>query len=163
VTLTVDVQNDSAEPCPDERVLREAVAAALRGAGRTPRAETEVSLRIVDAAESAALNQRYRGKAGPTNVLSFPADLPPGVPLAHLGDIVVCAPVVRDEAREQGKAAEAHWAHMLIHGTLHLVGYDHIAEADARRMEALESRVLADLGWPCPYGRERAAPTAEAL
>jgi probable rRNA maturation factor len=96
-------------------------------------------------------------------VLSFPADLPPGVPLAHLGDIVVCAPVVRDEAREQGKAAEAHWAHMLIHGTLHLVGYDHIAEADARRMEALESRVLADLGWPCPYGRERAAPTAEAL
>jgi hypothetical protein len=80
VTLTVDVQNDSAEPCPDERVLREAVAAALRGAGRTPRAETEVSLRIVDAAESAALNQRYRGKAGPTNVLSFPADLPPGFP-----------------------------------------------------------------------------------
>lgn len=97
------------------------------------------------------LNRDYRGKSGPTNVLSFPADLPPELALPLLGDIVVCAPVVAREAAEQGKPLAAHWAHMAVHGCLHLLGHDHVEEADAVAMETLESTILAQLGFPCPY------------
>jgi probable rRNA maturation factor len=99
----------------------------------------------------AQLNQHYRGKPGPTNVLSFPADLPESLQLPLLGDIVICAPVVAREAVEQGKPAAAHWAHMAVHGALHLLGYDHICETEATEMEDLETAILATLGFPCPY------------
>ena len=115
----------------------------------------ELSLRLVDEAESADLNQRYRGKAGPTNVLSFPFEPPPGIKgPRYLGDLVICVPVVAREAAEQGKAPEAHWAHLVVHGVLHLLGYDHLDEAEAQAMEALETRLLANLGFPPPYADE---------
>jgi probable rRNA maturation factor len=106
----------------------------------------EVTLRIVGPAESRALNRRYRKKDKPTNVLSFPYD-DPGL----LGDIVICAAVVNREAREQGKRREAHWAHMVVHGVLHLLGFDHIRPADAKVMERRERAILARLSFPDPY------------
>ena len=112
--------------------------------------DAELGIRVVGSRESRVLNQRWRGRAGPTNVLSFPAARTPG--RRQLGDLVVCAPVVAREAREQGKALAAHWAHMIIHGTLHLLGYDHLRTADARRMEDRERRLLARLGIGDPYG-----------
>ena len=120
----------------------------------TPLAEmavAELVVRIVDEAESQDLNQQYRGKTKPTNVLSFPFEAPPGFPCNHLGDLVICAPVVEREAREQGKSPEAHWAHMLVHGVLHLLGHDHQNDAEADEMEGLEVRILARLGFPDPY------------
>ena len=98
------------------------------------------------------LNHDYRGKTGPTNVLSFPAGLPEDLGLPLLGDIVICTPIVRQEAADQGKPAQAHWAHMTVHGTLHLLGYDHIEDEDARIMESMETAILASLHFPCPYG-----------
>ena len=97
------------------------------------------------------LNREWRGKDKPTNVLSFPFEAPPGVDIPLLGDIIICAAVVEHEASEQGKALEAHWAHMVIHGTLHLLGYDHIEEGEAEEMEGLEIRLLAGLGYANPY------------
>jgi probable rRNA maturation factor len=111
----------------------------------------ELVVRLVDEAEMTALNQRYRGKSGVTNVLSFPYEPLPGVSTGLLGDVVVCAPVVAEEAVRQGKPLEAHWAHLVMHGVLHLQGYDHHHEPDARRMEALEARLLAGLGFADPY------------
>jgi len=116
--------------------------------------EAELSVRIVGLEESAELNETYRKKEGPTNVLSFPCEVPEGVPCALLGDLVICAPVVEREAREQGKKAEAHWAHMVVHGVLHLQGYDHIETGDAERMEALEIEIMARLGFANPYENE---------
>lgn len=115
------------------------------------RAEAEIALRIVDADESQALNSQYRGKHKPTNVLSFPADIPEELGLPLLGDLVICAPVVAQEAEQQHKALTAHWAHMVVHGTLHLLGYDHIEDDDAEIMENLETRILAQLGFSDPY------------
>ena len=111
----------------------------------------EVSVYIVDEDEGQELNAQYRGKNYPTNVLSFPADIAEEVGISLLGDLVVCAPVVEREAKEQGKALQAHWAHMLIHGTLHLVGFDHIEDDDAEIMEALETQIVTGLGYPAPY------------
>lgn len=111
----------------------------------------ELTIRLVDEAESRSLNRDYRHKDYPTNVLSFPADLPPELNIPLLGDLVICAPVVEREALEQGKASRAHWAHMVIHGCLHLTGYDHIEDAEAEEMEALERRLLAQLGIADPY------------
>lgn len=110
-----------------------------------------VTIRIVDEAESAALNQQYRRKSGATNVLSFPADLPAEVDLPLLGDLVICAPLVQSEAVTQGRPVKAHWAHMVIHGTLHLLGYDHLEEAEAAQMESLETELLGKLGFGDPY------------
>lgn len=123
--------------------------AALRGAKR--RKATELSIRIVDTQEGRALNRDYRGKDYATNVLSFPAELPPGVALPLIGDLAICAPVVAREAAEQGKAPRDHWAHMTVHGVLHLLGYDHMEDAEAEAMEALETRILAGLGIADPY------------
>jgi probable rRNA maturation factor len=115
------------------------------------REDVELVVRLVDEAEMTALNQRYRGKSGVTNVLSFPYESLPGVTSGLLGDVVVCAPVVAEEAVRQGKSLEAHWAHLVIHGLLHLQGYDHHHDPDARRMEAMETRLLAGLGFDDPY------------
>ncbi len=108
-------------------------------------------IRIVDEAESRQLNRDYRGRDNPTNVLSFPFEAPPEVPDEHLGDLVICAAVVRREAAEQGKVEAHHWAHMVIHGVLHLRGHDHQDDAQARIMENLETELLAGLGLPDPY------------
>ena len=114
----------------------------------------DLCIRVVDGEESRDLNARYRGYDKPTNVLSFPADVAlPGGKL--LGDIVICAPVVGAEAAEQGKAPEDHFAHMVVHGVLHLQGYDHDTERKARRMEHRETRIVTGLGFPDPYGAER--------
>lgn len=113
--------------------------------------QAEVSVYIVDEAESQELNAQYRGKDKPTNVLSFPADIPDEVGVPLLGDLVICAPVVEREAQEQGKTLDAHWAHMLVHGTLHLLGYDHVEDDEADVMEALETRLITQLNFPAPY------------
>jgi probable rRNA maturation factor len=109
----------------------------------------ELGIRVVGSGESRALNERWRGRPQPTNVLSFPADGPRG---PQIGDIVVCAPLVAREAREAGKPLAAHWAHMVVHGTLHLLGFDHRRAADAKRMERRERALLARLGFADPYG-----------
>jgi len=111
----------------------------------------EITLRIVDEAESQQLNHDYRHKNWPTNVLSFPFQAPPGVKIAVLGDLVICAPVVEREAEEQQKSREAHWAHMVVHGTLHLLGYDHLSEDETVVMESREKEILATLGFSDPY------------
>jgi len=110
----------------------------------------ELGIRVVGSHESRELNERWRGRATPTNVLSFPAA--PSIRDRQLGDLVVCAPVVAREAREQGKALRAHWAHMIVHGTLHLLGFDHERTADAKRMESRERALLKRLGIADPYG-----------
>jgi probable rRNA maturation factor len=106
---------------------------------------------MVNDAEMARLNRRFRGKAGPTNVLSFQIEVPAGVDTPHLGDIVICADVIRREAREQGKRVQAHWCHMVVHGVLHLLGYDHENERDGAIMERKETAILSRLGFPNPY------------
>ncbi len=121
----------------------------MRGAKR--RKPAELAIRIVDADEGRALNRDYRGKDYATNVLSFPAELPPGVQLPLLGDLAICAPVVQREALEQGKREKDHWAHLTVHGVLHLLGYDHLADDEAETMEALERRILAGLSIANPY------------
>lgn len=109
------------------------------------------TVRLVDESESAALNAAYRGKHGPTNVLSFAFEAPPGFTDDYLGDLVICAPVVMREAQEQGKSPRAHFAHLVVHGILHLAGYDHLNDADAREMESREVAILAILGFQDPY------------
>ena len=116
-----------------------------------PEQEGTVLVRIVDAEESAELNQHYRDKQGPTNVLSFPFDPPEGIEDDHLGDLVLCAPVIRTEANEQGKIQQHHWSHMLIHGVLHLLGYDHLDDSEAEEMEAMEIDLLSRLAIANPY------------
>ena len=113
--------------------------------------EQQVAMRIVDEAEMTQLNEQYRNKSGPTNVLSFPAELPDGVDEPFLGDIIICAPVVAKEAAEQEKSLDSHWAHMTVHGILHLQGYDHIDEVDAEQMESLEIKIMHQLGFANPY------------
>jgi probable rRNA maturation factor len=117
--------------------------------------ESEVTIRLVDEAESNELNLTYRGKDKPTNVLSFPFEAPPGIELPLLGDLIICRQVVEQEAAEQGKTVEAHWAHMVVHGTLHLLGYDHIEDEEAEEMEALETEIMLALGYPDPYISEK--------
>lgn len=121
--------------------------------GHQPSQKTELTIRIVDTAEIRQLNAEYRQKDKPTNVLSFPSEIPEAFSLnvKYLGDIVICAPVVVDEAKQQGKVAIAHWAHLTIHGVLHLLGYDHEQEQEAAVMEAMEIELLGELGYPNPY------------
>jgi probable rRNA maturation factor len=111
----------------------------------------ELTVRIVDRPESQILNRNYRGKDKPTNVLSFPFEAPEHVPSRYLGDLVICAPIVTAEAREQGKSVISHWAHMVIHGMLHLQGYDHQTDVQAEEMEQLEQQIMGNLGYPDPY------------
>ena len=135
------------EEAPDEDSIKRWVSAAIRD----ERDNSELNLRIVDELESADFNQQYRGKTGATNVLSFPFDAVTPEPLPILGDLVVCAPVVNREANEQQKTTEAHWAHIIVHGVLHLLGYDHIDDKDAEQMEGLETAIMLELNLPAPY------------
>lgn len=146
--LRIDVQvGGTRTGLPAVAKLRHWARSALAGRRR----DAELSIRIVDAAESRALNRAYRGQDKPTNVLAFPADLPPELKLPLLGDLVICREVVEAEAAAQAKPPEAHWAHMVVHGTLHLLGFDHESATEAVTMEALETEIIAELGWPDPY------------
>ncbi len=145
VTATIDIQSVSEDPCPSSDDLIRWAKAALEGQA------AELSLRLVGEEEMAELNARYRHRQGPTNVLSFPFEAPQGVAPGFLGDVVVCAPVVRREAQGQGKAESAHWAHMIVHGILHLRGYDHLSVEEAEVMEAKERQILFCLGYQDPY------------
>jgi len=152
--ISVDVQNASTtRSAPDAAEIRSWVEAVISATGGP--APAELSVRIVDEAEGRALNSAWRGRDKATNVLSFGtaaalASLPAGMPRC-LGDIVLCGPIVEREAEEQGKPVADHWAHLLVHGTLHLLGYDHEREEDARDMEALETGILASRGLGDPY------------
>ncbi|NJO14279.1 MAG: rRNA maturation RNase YbeY [Thioploca sp.] len=159
--IIIAVQYVSDEPdLPDKRRLTKWVNTALRVQSDfdSPLNEPikfnpslELTIRIVDAAESQQLNEAWRKKPGPTNVLSFPFENLPGITLPILGDIVICAPLVIHEATQQQKLLDAHWAHLVIHGTLHLLGYDHLDEVQAQQMEQLEIQALHHLGYPNPY------------
>ena len=152
--LTVDLQNVfGGEGVPSESDL--CLWAKTAWLGDQP---SEVTVRIVDTEESQALNCQYRGKDKPTNVLSFPFEAPPGITVPLAGDLVICAPVVTQEAEEQNKIPQAHWAHMVVHGMLHLQGYDHIENHDAEVMEALEIGLLRQLGFNNPYEAEESEP-----
>ncbi|KIQ25826.1 rRNA maturation RNase YbeY [Xanthomonas campestris pv. raphani] len=140
---------------PSSVSFRKWVAAALKGRIR----EADLAVRVVDEKEGCSLNHHYRGKDYATNVLSFPAEMPEGLPkgvkMPLLGDLVICAPVVAREAAEQGKSLSAHYAHLTVHGTLHLLGWDHEDDKEADAMEQLEREILAELGIDDPYAGER--------
>lgn len=145
----IDIEiNSQSQQIPSLQKCETWIAAALKSQQLE---DAEVSLYIVDEEESQELNSQYRGKEKPTNVLSFPADIPEEVGIPLLGDLVICAPVVEREAMEQQKSLDAHWAHMLVHGSLHLLGYDHIEDEEAEQMENLETVIIMDLGFPAPY------------
>jgi probable rRNA maturation factor len=151
MTLIVDIQMASAsEEAPDPQSIERWVSAAIDN----QRDSTELSIRIVDTEEGQALNEQFRGSTGATNVLSFPFENESPEPLPLIGDIVICAPLVLKEASEQNKTLHAHWAHMIIHGVLHLLGYDHQNETDANLMESLETEIMQGLGFPPPYSSQ---------
>ncbi len=137
-----------------EDIRRWATAALLPA-----NAQAELTVRIVDANEGATLNRDYRGKDGATNVLAFPAGLPADAGVELLGDVVICAPVVAAQAAARGKTAAAHWAHLVVHGILHLQGFNHLEETQAARMETQEVDILGRLGYSNPY--ETGDPVAD--
>ncbi|RMH48129.1 MAG: rRNA maturation RNase YbeY [Gammaproteobacteria bacterium] len=149
VEVTVD-NVSSQKNCPAEKYFQEWVETALTVAGAAVD-NSAIDIRVVDEAEIQALNARYRQKDAPTNVLSFPFEPPADVPNNFLGDVIICAAVVEREAKAQGKTLDFHWAHMVVHATLHLLGFDHQTEAQAEQMEALECVILNRLGFPDPY------------
>lgn len=153
IDLQIAVDAPAAD-LPGETDLARWVATTLAHHGDDPR--YELTIRLVDDDESRTLNRDYRGKDAPTNVLSFPFEPPPGIELPLLGDLVICHAVVAREAAEQGKSLAHHYAHMVVHGTLHLLGYDHIEDDEAEEMERLEGEILAAVGIPDPY-----APSTE--
>lgn len=147
MSLKVEVQEVAGEhrtPVPEE-IRRWAQAAYRRPS------DAEVVVRIVDELEGAELNERHRGRCGPTNVLSFEFEAPPQVDSQLLGDVVICAPVVLAEAAVQGKDPTAHWAHMVVHGMLHLQGHEHQKPDETVEMEALETEIVTGLGLAPPY------------
>ncbi len=151
MSLELDIQNPEAYTT----IPAEADLLCWAQAAWSAEAEAGVVVRIVNEAESQELNRAYRGKDYPTNVLSFPYDASP-IPaddgdIEYLGDLVICLPVVEREAAAQGKTATQHWAHLLIHGLLHLQGYDHVTDTEAEEMEGLETTILSKLGFPDPY------------
>ncbi|KGD75358.1 metal-binding heat shock protein [Tatumella morbirosei] len=153
-TVTLDLQNvcEDTQGLPDEALFLRWLTAAV-----SPfQPESEVTIRLVDEAESHELNLTYRGMDKPTNVLSFPFEAPPGIDnLPLLGDLIICRQVVEREAAEQQKLPEAHWAHMVVHGTLHLLGYDHIEDEEAEEMEGIETEIMLAMGYPDPYISEK--------
>ncbi|WP_230460507.1 rRNA maturation RNase YbeY [Sansalvadorimonas verongulae] len=146
VFIDLQVAGESGNLPSEEQLVAWATAAV-----RDERDEAEISVRIVDVEEGRELNAQWRQKDYATNVLSFPSDLPVELGLPLLGDLVICAPVVEREADEQQKTLTSHWAHMVIHGTLHLLGYDHIEDDEAETMEALETSIMLSLGFNDPY------------
>ena len=162
MTIVVDVQYaqeelpDAEVEVPSPQEFERWVAAAL-----AERCEAgEVSIRVVGVTEGTTLNETYRQRSGPTNVLSFPVDDSPELDPPLLGDLVICAPLVMREAQEQHKPAIAHWAHLTVHGTLHLLGHDHEEPREAEIMEGLEAEILAALGYADPYAGEKEVRTA---
>lgn len=127
------------------------VDTALAEVSSEPKQEFELTIRLVNNEESQQLNMQYRGKDKPTNVLSFPFEVPEGVELNLLGDLIICIEVMKQEAQEQNKALFDHWAHLVIHGCLHLVGFDHISDTEAVEMESIETSILKKLGISNPY------------
>lgn len=149
MTYQIDIEINSQHPLiPSHEKCETWIGAVLQHQKLN---NAEVSIYIVDEEEGQQINLQYRDKDYPTNVLSFPADIPEEVGVPLLGDLIICAPVVAQEAREQQKDVEAHWAHMLVHGCLHLLGYDHLEDDEANLMEELETRLLQQLGFPPPY------------
>jgi len=148
VTIELELQiATTAKTLPHPSQFREWISVTLAS-----RLDTgELTIRIVDEDESAELNQRFRNKSGPTNVLSFPYEPQPGIVSNYIGDIVICAPVVQAESDTFNKPLLACWAHMVVHGTLHLLGYDHELESDAEEMELLETDIMLQLGFAGPY------------
>ena len=143
----ISVQLATDVPAPNPVLLQQWCQKTLDDLGT----QGEITIRIINALEMAQFNQQFRHKIGPTNVLSFPANLPPGIDYPLLGDILICADVVNQEAQEQEKSHHAHWAHMVVHGTLHLLGFDHQIEDDALVMENHEIEILRQLGYTNPY------------
>ena len=152
-SIFVDLQiaTENLEGLPTEEQITQWATAAVQPEGD----EVEMTVRIVDEAESHELNLTYRGKDRPTNVLSFPFECPDEVVLPLLGDLVICRQVVEREAAEQEKPLMAHWAHMVVHGSLHLLGYDHIEDYEAEEMESLETQIMQGLGFDDPYLAEK--------
>ncbi|QMV13727.1 rRNA maturation RNase YbeY [Vibrio spartinae] len=151
IVLDLQVAVEHPENIPSEENFAHWLTAAV-----SPfQTQAEVTIRIVDHVESQQLNSQYRGKDKPTNVLSFPFELPPGVTLDLLGDLVICREVVEQESDEQHKPLPAHWAHMVVHGSLHLLGYDHIDDDEAVEMESLETEIMLKLGYQDPYLTEK--------
>ncbi|KKZ54352.1 metal-binding heat shock protein [Haemophilus haemolyticus] len=152
-SIFVDLQiaTENIEGLPTEEQIVQWATAAVQPEGD----EVEMTVRIVDDAESHELNLAYRGKDRPTNVLSFPFECPDEVELPLLGDLVICRQVVEREAAEQEKPLMAHWAHMVVHGCLHLLGYDHIEDDEAEEMESLETQIMQGLGFDDPYLAEK--------
>ena len=148
MSMTLHIQNmTDSKRLPDEKQFRQWAEQAL-----TPEhGNAEITLRIVDEQEGQALNNTWRNRDNATNVLSFPVGEPIAQAPELLGDIVICAPVVEREASEQGKASEAHWAHLTVHGVLHLQGFDHESDDDAEIMETMEIQILNNMGYPNPY------------
>ncbi|CDG90378.1 MULTISPECIES: rRNA maturation RNase YbeY [Xenorhabdus] len=151
VILDLQIACENPEGLPDEALFQRWLESVLPQF----QAESEVTIRLVDEAESHDLNLTYRGKDKPTNVLSFPFEAPPEVELPLLGDLIICRQVVEQEAEEQQKTVEEHWAHMVIHGSLHLLGYDHIEDDEAEEMESLETEILQKMGYADPYLAEK--------
>jgi len=151
--LQIALQPSEDAVLPAQADVEQWVAAALEGQLE----EAQLTIRLVGNDESATLNSQYREKQGATNVLSFPFEAPADVPLPLLGDLIICAPLVTQEAQEQGKAARAHWAHLVVHGVLHLRGHDHIDDVEAREMEDLERKIMAYLGFEDPYAGDDVA------
>ncbi len=150
--VTVDLQNvDNAEH-PSAEQFQQWVDVALQELSE----DCELSIRLVDSAESAELNSNYRGKDKPTNVLSFPFESPVKMEPKLLGDLVICSSVVAQEAKEQNKMGHDHWAHLVVHGCLHLLGYDHIEDEEAELMESLEIKLLQSLNIDDPYQEQEA-------
>ena len=152
-SIFVDLQiaTENIEDLPTEEQIVQWATAAVQPEGD----EVEMTVRIVDEAESHELNLTYRGKDRPTNVLSFPFECPDQVELPLLGDLVICRQVVEREAAEQEKPLMAHWAHMVVHGSLHLLGYDHIEDDEAEEMESFETQIMQGLGFDDPYLAEK--------
>lgn len=152
-SILVDLQiaTENTEGLPTEEQIVQWATGAVQPEGN----EVEMTVRIVDEAESHELNLTYRGKDRPTNVLSFPFECPDEVELPLLGDLVICRQVVEREAAEQEKPLMAHWAHMVVHGSLHLLGYDHIEDDEAEEMESLETQIMQGLGFDDPYLAEK--------
>jgi probable rRNA maturation factor len=161
VSLEVTIQRAvTGEGLPSDEALTQWAQAAFAAAPAGTKIQgTSMTIRLVDELEITRLNRDFRHRDKPTNVLSFPFETPPGIPegemAPELGDVIICAPVVAREAQAQGKSLEGHWAHMVTHGTLHLLGFDHISEPEAQEMETLETQILAKLNYPDPYQEEK--------
>ncbi len=151
IFVDLQIATENIENLPTEEQIVQWATAAVQPEGD----EVEMTVRIVDEVESHELNLTYRGKDRPTNVLSFPFECPDEVELPLLGDLVICCQVVEREAAEQEKPLMAHWAHMVVHGSLHLLGYDHIEDDEAEEMESLETQIMQGLGFDDPYLAEK--------